>query len=67
MTMIEIRVPDMTCGHCAGTITRALKDADPGAAVEVSLADKRVRVTTRLAAGEVAECIADAGYTPQAA
>ncbi len=65
--MVEMNVPDMTCGHCASAITRALKDADAGAKVEVSLADKRVRIVTELPASEVAQCIVEAGYTAQPA
>jgi copper chaperone len=64
--MIQLTVPDMTCGHCASTITRALKDADPHAKIEISVRDRLVRVETKLASGEIAHCIAEAGYTPTA-
>lgn len=63
--MIEFHVGDMTCGHCASAITRAVKDVDPGARVEVDLREKRVRIEAASAArGELAEAIAEAGYTP---
>jgi copper chaperone len=65
--MYQFTVSDMTCGHCASTITRAVKQADPQAKVEVLLADKRVRVESALSQAEVAREIAEAGYTPQAA
>jgi len=63
--MYQFTVSDMTCGHCAGTITKALKGADPQARVEVSLADKRVRVQTSLSPDEALREISEAGYTPR--
>lgn len=63
--MLIFRVEDMTCGHCASSVARALKDADPTAKVEVSLADKLVKVTPSEAdAGEIAAAIQEAGYRP---
>lgn len=63
--MIEFRVPDMTCGHCASTITRAVKALDAAAQVEISLEEHRVRVQSAAAKEALARAIAEAGYTPQ--
>lgn len=63
--MIEFKVEDMTCGHCASAITRAVKEVDGAARCEVDLAAKRVRVTSTRPAEEFREAIAEAGYTPQ--
>jgi copper chaperone len=63
--MYQFNVADMTCGHCASSITKAVKLADAGATVEVRLADKRVAVTSRLSQDEIAEAISEAGYKPQ--
>jgi len=63
---IELKVPDMTCGHCASTITKAVKDLDASAKVEVSLPDHRVRVDTKASKEDLVRSIAEAGYTPQA-
>jgi copper chaperone len=65
--MTPFRVENMTCGHCAGTITRALKEADASARVEISLRDKLVKVESRLAAEEIAAAIREAGYSPERA
>lgn len=65
--MYQFKVSDMTCGHCVSTITKALKDADAQAKIDISLADKRVRVETTLSQEEVAGEIREAGYTPKAA
>ena len=64
--MIELKVPDMTCGHCVSTITKAVKDLDASAKVEVSLPDHRVLVDTKASKEDLVRSIAEAGYTPQA-
>ena len=62
--MIEISVNDMTCGHCASTITRAVKDVDASGRCEVDLAARKVRIQSGEAAQAFVEAIAEAGYTP---
>ena len=62
--MIELTVNDMTCGHCASTITRAVKDVDAAGQCEVDLGAKRVRITSTHPAQEFVEAIQEAGYTP---
>lgn len=59
-----VTVNDMTCGHCVGTVTKALMDALPGTEVNIDLATHRVEFTGDKSAGEAA--IRDAGYTPEA-
>ena len=62
--MIEISVSDMTCGHCASTIARAVKDVDAAGRCEVDLAAKQVRIESGAPAQAFVEAIAEAGYTP---
>jgi copper chaperone len=63
--MIAFEVHDMTCGHCVSTITKALKAADPDARVTIDLARHLVMVEPAQAdARELADAIAEAGYTP---
>ena len=63
--MIAFEVKDMTCGHCVGAITQALKSADKDAKVQIDLATHRVQVEPAEAdARTLAEAIKDAGYTP---
>jgi len=64
-TMINFQVSDMTCGHCVGRVTRAVKDVDGAARVEVSLETKRVAIESAHMADEFSAAIADAGYTPE--
>lgn len=63
--MLAYRVEDMTCGHCASTITRAVRDVDADAKVEVDIAAHLVRIQPASAdAAEFSQAITEAGYTP---
>jgi copper chaperone len=63
--MIAFEVNDMTCGHCAGTITQAVKGVDRDAKVEIDLARHRVEIEPADAdAQALSEAIREAGYTP---
>ncbi len=63
--MITFEVNDMTCGHCASTITKALKWTDRDAKVAIDLATHLVQIESAAASTEeLAEAITDAGYTP---
>lgn len=64
--MIEFTVNDMTCGHCASTITRAVKDVDAAGRCEIDLSAKRVRIESSRAAEDFRAAIEEAGYTPVA-
>jgi copper chaperone len=62
--MLTFEVNDMTCGHCASTITKAVKAVDRVARVEIDLNAHRVQVESAAAdATELAEAIKEAGYT----
>jgi copper chaperone len=67
IAMLRYQVDDMTCGHCAQTITQALKDLDPDAEVAVDLGAKHVAVTSLFALDRIEHAIRSAGYTPRAA
>lgn len=60
--MIELNVPDMTCGHCAATIMKAVSGIDQGAACEIDLDAKRVKVTSTLPPSDIVEALEAAGY-----
>ena len=67
ITMLTFKVQDMTCNHCASAITRAVKEVDADAKVDVQVAEKRVNIDSSVAAAEFEEAIKEAGYTPVAA
>ena len=60
--MIELKVENMTCGHCVSTVTKTLKTVDPEATVDVDLEAKRVRVETRQPVDLLTEALDKAGY-----
>ena len=62
--MIELTVNDMTCGHCASTIARAVRDVDAAGKCDVDLQAKRVRIASDQPAGDFVAAIREAGYTP---
>jgi copper chaperone len=64
--MYQFLVADMTCGHCVSTITRALKDADAEAKIDISLGERRVIVRSRCTQEQIADVIREAGYAPHA-
>jgi copper chaperone len=64
--MIEFKVSDMTCGHCASTIAKAVMELDTGAKLDISVAERRVKVDSKVSLEDLREAIAEAGYTPEA-
>ena len=64
---MKFTVPDMTCGHCIATVTRAIKDLDAAAEVNADLGTKTVRVKTALSAPLVSKALEEAGYPNAAA
>jgi copper chaperone len=62
--MAEFTVKDMTCGHCAATITEAVKALDPAGRVEIDLDAKTVRVESAISSERIAAAISRAGFSP---
>ena len=63
--MTTYQVNDMSCNHCMGAITTAVKAIDPSARIQFDLGSKTVRIDSIDATPlEVSDAISDAGYTP---
>ena len=62
--MLELTLPTMTCGHCVSVVTKAIKQTDPQAVVEIDLASHRVRVETSEDRETIEAAVAEAGYVP---
>lgn len=60
--MIEFKIPDMSCGHCASVIAKTVRQADPQAKVEVDVQTKTVRIESGEDCHSLAEALAEAGY-----
>ena len=59
---MEFTVPDMSCGHCVGVITKTVKALDTSATLSVDLPTKKVTVQTTQDRATVAAALAEAGY-----
>lgn len=62
--MIEFKLPDMSCGHCVGTVTQTVRLLDPDAKVQVDLASKTVKIESAEGREPLAEALTEAGYPP---
>ncbi len=60
--MLNLKVPEMTCGHCASTVEKAVKGVDPKAKVTVDLGASTVSVEGAADEDAVAAAILQAGY-----
>jgi len=58
-----MQVEGMTCEGCSAAVVRTIRRLDPGAEVDVDLAQGRVRALTDAQSLDVAEALTKAGYT----
>ena len=62
--MIELTLPDMTCGHCIKTVTRTVQQVDADAQVRIDLPTHKVEITSGRPAEDFRAALADEGYPP---
>lgn len=60
--MYELQVEEMSCGHCASTVTKSVQALDAQAKVEVDLAQRKVRVQSTEELNKIAAAIVAAGF-----
>jgi copper chaperone len=60
--MYQLEVGEMSCGHCAGAVTKSVLEVDANAKVEVDLVQKRVKVESSAELADIAAAIDAAGY-----
>jgi copper chaperone len=61
--MLTLKVPKMTCGHCASTVTTAIKTVDADANVEIDLTQQQVTIKKSSAdAITLTAVLEEAGY-----
>ena len=56
------QVQGMSCGHCVGAVTQAVKTLDPAAEVSVDLASGKVQVQSQQDPAAIARAIEEEGY-----
>ena len=59
---MQFNVPDMSCGHCAGVITKAIQQLDADAMISIDLPARQVTVETAHDRQIVADALLKAGY-----
>ena len=62
--MIELTLPDMTCGHCVRAITQAVTAADPAAKVQADLPTHQVQIESNQPAAAFTAALTEEGYAP---
>ena len=60
--MIELKVPDISCGHCAATIRKAVGGVDQGATCNVDLDAKRVSIGSAMPPSDFVEALEEVGF-----
>lgn len=60
--MLKLNVPDMTCGHCAGVVTKAIQSVDAGAEVGVDLKTRTVTIEASSNDATFTQALHVAGY-----
>ncbi len=61
--MVKFSVPEMHCGGCIASVTRAIQAGDKAAIVAANLETHLVEVTSHLPAAQIAGLIDDAGFS----
>jgi copper chaperone len=61
--MIEFQVEGMSCQHCVAAVTRAIRQQDGVALVQINLATGRVSVESSQSIDVLRVAIDEAGYT----
>lgn len=64
---VELRISDMTCGHCTATVASALEAVAGVEDAQVSLEDKTAKVFVEqdMDDSKLYDAVREAGYTPE--
>ncbi|HEV7309672.1 heavy-metal-associated domain-containing protein [Ensifer sp.] len=60
--MQNLKIDNMTCGHCAGSVQKAILSVDPQATIKVDLGNREVSVESMAGVGPIADALKAAGY-----
>lgn len=63
--MLQLTIPDMTCGHCEKTIRAALGTLPGVERLEIDLPAKILRIEGKPDPAAIRHAITEAGYTPE--
>lgn len=65
LNMLQLKVPDMTCGHCEKTIRNALSVLPGIKKLEIDLPGKILRIEGKPDSAAIRRAISESGYTPE--
>jgi len=60
--MIELTLPDMSCGHCVRSVTTTVQKLDAQAHVQVDLPGRTVQIESTATPEQIRAALADEGY-----
>lgn len=60
--MMKFSIPDMSCGHCSGVITKTVKEIDSAASITFDMAARTAIVDTVADQETIRGALAGAGY-----
>ena len=60
--MLTFHIPGMTCGGCAGAVTRAIQRTDPHASVRIDVAQREITITSSATEKALLAALQQAGY-----
>lgn len=63
--MLELKIDDMTCGHCKGVVTNAIHRVDANLQVAVDLTAKIVRIEGDVDVQQILTQLDLAGYSAE--
>jgi copper chaperone len=63
--MPKLSVPDMSCGHCEATVTKAIRSVDETAKVDVDLTSRAVAIESTADMLRIISALEAEGYPSQ--
>jgi copper chaperone len=60
--MLRFHVPNMACGGCARSVTRAMSTIDPKARIEIDRVSREVRIDTQVNEQSILAALGQAGF-----
>jgi copper chaperone len=60
---LKLNVPDISCNHCAETISESIRVVEADAKVNIDVDAKTVTVESSASEESIKQAIVDAGYT----
>jgi len=60
--MTELKVPEMSCGHCKTAVEKSVASVDAGARVEVDLENRTVSIQSTVPDAALIAALKEGGY-----